>query len=264
MRERTRNGNDGTGGSQEPPAERTPDELDAELEQYVSATAPSLSKGDALLLLAKADADAKKLDERQLQDRYEVGESLVNFASRRGHVALGFRRLGPCLSQRFGLGRSWAGETLRCAKLATRDDLDGLYWAQVRLGMRLCSLLGVTSFEALKKKPLPVPSRDGEAVFFPAPVELLEKAIELLEKKPPKQAEKEEEARATERAAHRKGQAILDEHLEKYPALAEAKPVVYVHDGTAQIRIAAVELRAETLGAVAKLFAALDRTLNRA
>lgn len=262
-RERVRGGGEGGDGTEEQASPGRLDDLDRALEAYVSENGPGLGRGEALLQLARASGDAEKLDERQLQDRYDVGERLVEFAARRGHVALGYTNIGMCFRQRFKLGRSWAFDSMRLAKAATRADLQGLNWTVASLGLQLADLLGVESLGALKKKALPVPSFDGDAVYFPAAPDVLEAAIAELERRKAPEAAAPTKPKPPERQALEAADRILQDHLERYPALAEARPTVFIRDGTAQIRTASVELRSETFAALAKLYTALEKAVRQ-
>lgn len=240
------------------------DAIDRKLQEFVAEKGPALGRGEALTKLATANQQAGKLDVRLAEDRYGVGEVLIHFAAYKGHVALGYSQLGPCLKERFDLGRTWAYESMRFAKAATRDEIKDMPWTVASLGLDLLTLLEVKTFGALAKKALPVPGADGKPAHFPASPEVLEAAIAILEKArkstPPTD---EAEARLIERAALRKAEAILERHLAERPELAEAKPKVFLHDGRARVHIASVELRADTFAAVARLFSELEKALRR-
>jgi hypothetical protein len=241
------------------------DELDRALEAFVASEGPTLGRGEALTKISTASQNAEKLDLRYAEDRYLIGESLGEFAAKKGHVALGYGSVGRCFVERFKLGRSWAYESIRLARAATRKDLEGMSWTVARLGLELLTLLEVDSFAALRQKPLPVPTIDGEPAFFPASPEMLTAAITELKRRQrtaPAPADAEE-ARTGERTAQRKAQRILEQHLAQHPELAEAKPSVFLHNGRAQLRIGSVELRAETFAAVARFFAEVEKTLRR-
>lgn len=268
-RERGRKGSGaGEGGEEGPQEGRTEtlrDELDRLLERFVAAKGPTLGRGDALGRLATANLAADRFDVRLAEDRYLVGEQLVEFAAKNGHHALGHATLGGCLRARFMLGRTWAYESMRLARCATRADIAGMSWTVASLGLELLGLLKVESLGELKKKDLPVLAVDGEPARFPAAPDVLEAAIAVLTRPPAKDAEPQDEetVRAVERAAERKAQAILDKHLAQSPELAEAKPTIFFRDGRAHVRVQSIELRSDTFAAVARLFADVEKGLRK-
>lgn len=240
-----------------------PDLLDRRLEKFVEEGAPPLSRGEALRVLGAANEAAGKLECSLTLDRYVIGEALVAFAGRRGHVTLGYESLGRCLRERFRLGRTWAYESMRLVRLATKDELKGMPWAIAHRGLELATLLKADSFRALAEKDLPVPLPDGEPARFPASAEVLEAALRILRWRRGPAEEDPDTARPVEKTVLRRAQGVLDQCLADHPALAAAKPRVYVHGGKAHVRLGAMVLRSETFAAVHHLFDQLERALRK-
>jgi len=243
----------------ETPRART-DELDRAIEALVPRQGTPMGRGEVLLVLADTNEAAHRMDVRQAEDRYLVGEKLVHLLSHGAHLVLGDGTMGRFVKVRFKLGRTWAFESMRVAKYCTREDVKGLEWTVVELGVDVAQAMGLKSLGALKQKALPVPGPDGDLAYFPTSAEHLEACLKALAPAP-KTPEPEPEPTAAEHRTLRRAQAVYAECREKFPAVDEATLRLFMHGGAARMSVGSLALRSEAFDAVTRTLAELRKAL---
>jgi len=256
------------GGAAAPPAHEAdrakrgsrPDALDRRLEALVQKQGTPYARGEVLLKLAAVNVAAETLDRRHAEDRYLVGESLYDLCAHGAHLVMGDGSIGPFVKKRFGLGRTWAYESMRVARMSTRADIAGLAWHVLELGCDLAEAMKLKSLGELKAKPLPVPGPDGAEVRFPTSPEHLEACLKAVAAK--EEPDVPEDSPASVRRLYRRAGAVLQSCLERDPALAAARPRLFIRNDEVQFDNDSVPLRSEAFAALTRAMAELRRTLE--
>lgn len=165
---------------------------------------------------------------------HDQGTILAEIYMEHADKALGFRSFRKLLEKKWPLDVSVACERMRVARLCTHHEATTFGYSVCALGLRVMTMLGVTSFAEFRKEPLKLHADDGGGtVHFPAPASALRSVLRALAvaDEPPTELDIGE--------LLRRYRAAVNALLAGDPGIAAVKPVVWADAKGAYVRATA-------------------------